>query len=374
MSTRRKGLEPIRYAAGLNAGLWLDKFIVDAKRQQRGNEEQGTAQSRVVDEVANLRVSELYPSFFARWSASLAMRRAETRHATVLGRMVVGLGAESVLETAIALHRTYSVPLIPGSALKGLAAATARQHFGEDWRAPAEPWNGEHQPAGPSSAYELMFGSTTTAGYLTFFDALYIPRSAPEDRPLAADVFTVHHRNYYGGTPPAAPADWDSPVPVPFVSAGGAYLVALAGPPAWVETALQLLGWGCMHSGVGAKTSSGYGRLLLAGVTLPTTQPTEASSAPTQVNTQPVAASRSTRPIPGIGVVFAGKLVERGDKAIVIAVPGHRPEEVLAVLEVLLDTPSWRVGDLARVEVVQVELREQRTILIVRRAPREKKS
>jgi len=357
----------------MHAGLWLDKFITDARRQQRGNEEQGTAQSQLVEEVANLRVSELYAGFFARWSASLSAQRAETRRATVLSRMVVGLGAESVLETAISLHRTYGVPMIPGSALKGVAAATARQHFGETWRIPDRSQENKIEPQAPSP-YEILFGSTATAGYVTFFDALYIPGSIQNDRPLASDVLTVHHREYYGGKSDAPPADWDSPVPVPFLSAGGAYLVALGGPEAWVETALQFLAWGCANSGIGAKTSSGYGRLSLAGVTMPSLDAPRTQEAVPPIAVQQASAQLSTRPIPSVGAVFAGKLIERNERSIAVAVPGHRPEDVLALLDIQTDTPPWKVGDLARVEVVSIEERDTRTILMLRRAPRSKKS
>ncbi|MBX0331289.1 type III-B CRISPR module RAMP protein Cmr6 [Oscillochloris sp. ZM17-4] len=368
MSTRRESLARLRPQPGVNAGLWLDKYIEDARRQQRGSEEQGTAQARLVEEVAGQRVPGAYAGFFERWRTALAAHGAQTQRATVLGRMIVGLGAESVLETAVTLQRTYGVPMIPGSALKGLAAACARQVFGPDWAADAP-------------AYTTLFGSTDSAGYVTFFDALYIPGSAEGDRPLAPDVLTVHHQAYYNQGGSAPPADWDSPVPVPFISASGAYLIALGGPPAWVERALQLLAWGGMYRGVGAKTSSGYGRLVVAGVVPPgigAADKPKADSAhlseTTGTTPAPTTPPASTRSVPGVGAVFAGKVIERGDSLIAISVPGHPPESVLATLTVADDTPGWRPGDLARVEVVSAEDRGGRTILTVRRAPKAKKS
>src|SRR5205085_8112131 len=89
---------------------------------------------------------------------------AQTHRAQVKGRMIVGLGSESVLETSISLHRTYGVPYIPGSALKGLAANYASLRLDEDWQK-----GGKY--------YKIVFGDTDDAGYITFFDALYIPRS-----------------------------------------------------------------------------------------------------------------------------------------------------------------------------------------------------
>lgn len=80
------------------------------------------------------------------------------------------------------------------------------------------------------------------------------------------------------------------------------------------------------------------------------------------------------RTVPGVGAVFAGKVIERDDSTILISVPGHAPEAVLATLQIADDTPNWCPGNLARVEVTGVEQRGERTILVVRRAPKAKKS
>lgn len=52
---------------------------------------------------------------------------------------------------------------------------------------------------------------------------------------------------------------------MPFISATGIYLVALGGAePDWVEAGLKILGMALNELGIGAKTSSGYGRMALA--------------------------------------------------------------------------------------------------------------
>jgi len=109
---------------------------------------------------------------------------------------------------------------------------------------------------------------------VTFFDALYVPRSAPQDRPLVLDVVAVHHPEYYRGED-SPPADWDSPTPVPFVSTRGKFLVALVGPDEWVKAAFQILALALKEAGIGAKTSSGYGRMELES---PSARGREASS------------------------------------------------------------------------------------------------
>src|SRR5438034_11037837 len=106
-----------------HAGLWFDRFIEQQDRK--------SADSRfsLIKYVSTLSIPETYKMFYERWEKVLAtdIDGAKTRVATVQGRMIVGLGDESVLETSIILHRTYGVPYIPGSALKGLAASYAHQ-------------------------------------------------------------------------------------------------------------------------------------------------------------------------------------------------------------------------------------------------------
>jgi hypothetical protein len=111
-----------------------------------------------------------------------------------------------------------------------------------------------------SPAYTIVFGDTENAGYMTFYDALYIPQTGHNGRALHTDVLTVHHQKYYSdATEP--PADWDDPNPVPFLSATGKYLLALSGPSEWIEATFGILKMALLEAGVGGKTSSGYGRL-----------------------------------------------------------------------------------------------------------------
>jgi len=236
--------------------LVADRYIYNQSKDDK------TRKRELVRQVAGMDEPMEYAPFFSRWKEALeSLPGAECHEAEVLGRTAVGLGEESVLETSIALHHTYGLPYIPGSALKGLAASFARQ------RLEASAWNID----GPS--YKLLFGTTADAGWVTFFDALYVPGSGALDvngiaRPLFADVMTVHHPDYYQGH--KAPADWDDPEPHPFLSATGRYLIALAGPPQWVRAAFDILGPALAEYGIGAKTSSGYGRMRLEMPVSPT--------------------------------------------------------------------------------------------------------
>ena len=135
-------------------------------------------------EVSGIAVPDSYKLFFAQWQRMLAEYESagyavQHHRAAVSGRMAVGTGIESVLETAIALHKTYGVPLyFSGSALKGLAANFARHYCGDIWKRESEN-------------YKIAFGETAESGCVMFFDALYTPDSGFDRRPLHPDVMTV---------------------------------------------------------------------------------------------------------------------------------------------------------------------------------------
>lgn len=248
--SRRQGLAELAPDPGTHAGLWLDKFLSSV-------EEKGLGKQAHLDQLKGLQISEEYRRFFKRWKDSVADLEPYTglAEATVQGRMVVGLGAESVLETSIALHRTFGAPYIPGSALKGLAASAAHKHLEDSkWRRV-----GEDGKAGVW--YQALFGDQENSGSVTFHDALWIPNGT--GLPLELDVMTVHHPDYYQGKDNAPPADWDSPKPVAFVSAQGKYLLALTGPEDWVRPAMSILIEALQNDGIGAKTAAGYGRMTV---------------------------------------------------------------------------------------------------------------
>ncbi len=261
MLTRRNNIDRkrIAFAPRFNPGLWLDKYIAgqNVKNEQR-NEREATFKQQLVGDVAKARPPVEYTPIFQRWKENLQSLGAHLKSLKIEGRVVVGLGAEAVLEASVALHRTYGVPYIPGSALKGLAASYARKELeNEEWRKMKA--DGE-----VGKLYEAVFGSGGKCGFITFHDALYVP-SPNQAQVLYADVMTVHHPKYYGGDEP--PADWDDPTPVPFLSATGSYLLALSGGPGTdglLGNTIDILALALRDYGVGAKTSSGYGRATLS--------------------------------------------------------------------------------------------------------------
>ena len=263
MSSRRSNLQSFRVNKdSTNAGLWLDKFIV-RQDDVLVNYSEKQAKQTLVDEISQIKVPLIYEHFYNEtWLKSF--EKVEKKFIEISGRMIIGLGAESVLETSITLHRTYGVPYIPGSALKGLAASFAHRFMGEDWKKePKDKATKETKKIG--EAHRLMFGLQESAGYVIFHDALYVPNSYGKN-PLATDILTVHHSEYYKDGK-SAPADWDNPIPIPLLSAQGRYLLVVSANSGdakfdekMTSLAIEILGLALEQEGIGAKTSSGYGR------------------------------------------------------------------------------------------------------------------
>lgn len=254
---RRSALQGLNKQASTHAGLWLDKYITTTATSDT------EAKRSLVAEVSGQPAPKDYPNFLARYRDGLRVQGAQERLGETQGRLVVGLGGEGVLETHLTLHRTYGVPYIPGSAIKGLMSRFAATRLeGAAWERRLDPrrfHRGEAQKA--------LFGATEEAGLIIFFDAL------PLEYKIYPDVMTPHHSNYYGGAN-HPPADWDSPIPVPFLSVTGKFVFALALAPGvtpeqgrpWLEVAWKVLELALQEEGIGAKTTSGYGRFRLKEV------------------------------------------------------------------------------------------------------------
>lgn len=250
MESRREPLRIYNWSQATHAGLWFDKF---AKDLSKGKDNSGE-KAKLVEETSKITVPDCYKQFYETWKTALASYGqagcyVTTHEAKVNGRMVIGTGNESVIETAVSLHKTYGVPYIPGSALKGLTATFARQFCDDEWCANKKP-------------YKIVFGDTDESGCVTFFDAYFIPSSIAQ--PLCRDVLTVHHPEYYKPSSSVPPADWDDPTPIPFLSATGSYLIALAASDEnWLNAVAAILKEALDKIGIGAKTSSGYGRMMM---------------------------------------------------------------------------------------------------------------
>ncbi|MGB9618950.1 MAG: type III-B CRISPR module RAMP protein Cmr6 [Armatimonadota bacterium] len=200
----------------------------------------------------------LYRHAYDRWKANTAPGSGAARSekvAAVRHRMALGLGRESVVETGVALHHTYGTPILPGSALKGLAAHYCHQVWGSA--------NGDFLQAPAGRNFRVLFGDIEDAGHIVFHDAWVEPDSLLKS--LQLDVMTPHHTQYnIDGSAP--PSDLDDPIPVPFLSVCGKFRIVVecdvgnTEGQKWADLALAILTEALKHWGVGGKTSSGYGR------------------------------------------------------------------------------------------------------------------
>jgi CRISPR-associated protein Cmr6 len=230
-------------------------------------------------------------------------------------RLVIGFGAEHVLETNLCLHRIYGFPIIPGSAVKGITRAWAfwgiAERLGVPCLSPEEAEQRERDkkrtplqkldqllcegsPEKQEAALKQLkedkacksisniqslslkdwqaeaadfyrvFGTTERRGEVIFFDAY--PTQTPK---LKLDILNPHYGEYYRNpknpkptdklTPPA---DYLNPVPTYFltVDRGSAFQFALAcKDKALADQARKWLLSALSGLGIGGKTSAGYG-------------------------------------------------------------------------------------------------------------------
>jgi CRISPR-associated protein Cmr6 len=201
----------------------------------------------------------LYERAFLRWHNAAPVNHLDHEFRSE-GRLVVGLGIKSVIETGLRMHHTYGVPLIPGSALKGLAS-----HYCALTRGPIDD-----AFAADGAAFALIFGNNEASGLVSFDDAWIHPSSLTNSEGLLLDAMTPHHSDYYTGKQEdAAPADFDGPIPLQFLSVKGTFLVRVWADVDGLEArklltiSMTLLTEALKNWGIGGKTNSGYGKLVL---------------------------------------------------------------------------------------------------------------
>lgn len=125
-------------------------------------------------------------------------------------RLISGLGIAHPFETGFVFDRTYGVPYLPGSSVKGAARAWAEE---TGWTYPeCELLFGpdQHPPRGQNGIKPFV----ASRGHVVFFDAYPVTWPA-----LELDILNPHYKKYYesktGTTPPA---DWLSPEPTYFLT------------------------------------------------------------------------------------------------------------------------------------------------------------
>lgn len=151
------------------------------------------------------------------------------------GRLIVNHSGGVLENAGLCLHRFFNYPLIPGSALKGIA----RHYAGQIKIDPLQ--------------IRRIFGDDTQEGGGGGTVAFIAAVPADKNWKLIADILTPHKD------------DFSNPVPIPFmaVDKGANFRFILKktsrGTAADLEFAARLLKEALCENGVGSKTSSGYG-------------------------------------------------------------------------------------------------------------------
>ena len=241
---------------GENASL-LDRFLRVAVKDKKNHPQ---ARKDLFEAMCQslVRSEETYTAAYERHE--LSTKDLESKgHFSTAGRLVIGLGGENVLETGLTLSHTYGTPMIPGTALKGLAAHYCDQAWG-----PAD----EKFKLG-AEYHKAIFGTTEDSGHIIFHDAWITPGSLKGS--LQPDVMTPHHGDYYSDeTGRIPPTDFDDPNPVTFLSVVGTFHVAVScdvpGPEGqeWADLVFELLSNALHEWGIGGKTNAGYGLIVRA--------------------------------------------------------------------------------------------------------------
>ncbi len=358
-----------------NLGLILDKYVPQDVIEK--NENKGPWLKYLVQEQSHVFDAELFQAVALRQRRMLAnIRGIHTFSAALAWRMIVGLGGESVLETDLTLHHLYGVPIIPGSALKGLtrayAAAEEKEYFITNSEGQANSESGGRKGFRGSSAY-LWFPEE--GGSVTFFDALPVDTNIS----IVVDIMNPHYPNYYKSLKKNTipPTNDQAPIPIPFLTvAETAFLFALAPSDAsdkehpediglalsWLKSALQ-------KYGVGGKTSAGYGYFELSDElqSMSLVEDVQVANEPTQKVYE-----RPKIPLFREGQEIKGAVVPATDELRKIApeAQAFMRYELFILKDVLLvvnaeEAQTWKPGDTRICLFVREEVREGYTILSV---------
>lgn len=234
-----------------NAGLWFDKFCNEWRVS--GSSWSMTADDgdgpklrwiRSLADGSGVGARTQLDESAVRLTRLVASRGGQSAVFVTESRFVTGLGRSHPVENGFAWHPVLGTPYLPGSSVKGLVRAWAREHA-------------ELRP--DIQLVTRVFGEGGQAGSVTFLDAVPVLPVAVE-----ADVMTPHYAGWSADDPPG---DWSSPTPIPFLvtAAGTRFLYGLIPcAPAHAGDVGTALGWlesALAWAGAGAKTAVGYGRM-----------------------------------------------------------------------------------------------------------------
>lgn len=242
---------------------------------------------------------EDYSAARARREKALDARGARFMDRITQTRLVVGLGLPHPTESGFLFDRITGCPYLPGSSVKGLLRAAARLVEAGELEGDCAGWTQDEirRIFGP----ELGGEWTPQTGSVIFYDAF--PTGWPR---LEVDVLTPHHRGHTDKT--SAPADWDEPNPVPFLTLAPGTAFRFAFGPGDRERFLQdvpklekLLGTALDWLGLGAKKAAGYGVFGETAIVSPA-RPITPDPRPLRQEPPPVSRASQIKEIPWTNV------------------------------------------------------------------------
>ncbi|GIX35133.1 MAG: hypothetical protein KatS3mg126_0912 [Lysobacteraceae bacterium] len=208
----------------------------------------GADKERLIARLAGVRASGVYEWAFDRWCKATTGEAFDAQELALVGRLYIGLSRDNPLETGVSLSHAFGMPLLPGSALKGVARAAARA-AGMDAEVETYLFGSNPDETGADEADHEVAA-------VVFHDAWWVP--CGDAKPFALERVTPHHTEYYAGAIADA-TDFDSPVPAAQIAVQGAFRFVVEGPEGWRALAMGMLVRALTLSGVGGKTTSGYG-------------------------------------------------------------------------------------------------------------------
>lgn len=170
--------------------------------------------------------------------------------------VAIGLGNSHPLENGLLWHPTLGVPYFQGSTVKGMARVLMTK-----WGADA-------------GLIAKWFGSSSADGHTG--DFIFLDAVPVSPVMLKESIMTPHYGEWYlkGADKPTdkkvQPADWHSPVPVSFLAVEKAVMQFGVMPRQGanvsddeIEQINNVIMLALEHIGIGAKTATGYGRMVL---------------------------------------------------------------------------------------------------------------
>ena len=257
-----------RAIAALDGGAAWQLFLDKLSFERGGSEDKEPAKTRALRDVCKIFHSPSAQSAMSaacasrlRWLDSLEKQICPERFRRITlvsdSRLLLHLGRASVLENVgLYCDRTTGLPIIPGTALKGVLSTWSCWEANESSLAQDPP---QLNPQRRELA-QRIFGDNATDGSEHAGDIVFLGAFPAEPERLPAielDIVTPHPDNGRGRILPnvflafSAPAAWRivffakaaAPDPAPM----------LGGAAQWLGDALSVVG-------LGAKTAAGYGR------------------------------------------------------------------------------------------------------------------